>query len=338
MAAKVIRIDSEEVAWETLRLAIDRQLDFENTELSFEGADWAKFKVNYKGDKFFQSLTPSTMRGFIDFQNDLYHAIGLIVSGDPRISLFKDEQKAKYELTFKVDKGSSDVETEGKGALVQIGKEAVKKMSGRQLVIVLLTAALLFFGEKGVSHYLDTTVEGKKLEAEQERDKALIDLTKQISKDDQEKMKILNDAVKASPRARDVSEYSDHATDSIVRNSSDAREITIQGKRLDHDVISSITRGTRRSAETKIVSGRYFVRTVDTTDEDFFKVRLENEEDENDVIIASLEDAVAFERYKGVIQRAEWGRRPIRVKLSAKMIGDRVVDAKILSASTPKKK
>ncbi|MCB1540152.1 MAG: hypothetical protein KDJ25_04650 [Rhodoblastus sp.] len=334
----IIEITSEEIAWATLQKVIHRQIDTENTTLSFEKADWARFSVKFRGGKFDQSLTPSTMRGFIEFQNALYHTVGVIVRDDPAINKFTDLERERYELVFTVRSGSSDVEAEGKGSLIDLGKEALKKMSGRQTMILLLVTALLYFGKEGVSTYLTSIAEEKRIAATSERDQALIALSKEITASDQRKIEIMHEALRASQRARDVNEFKSQANDAILRNSSQADEVVLQGKNLDRQVVSSINRSTRRKAEERFIDGIYLVVGVDTSDPEVIRVKLQERDNDDSVVTAELDDLMIQQQFSGVIQRAEWQRKPIKVRMSARFVGNDIQYAKILKASSLRKK
>lgn len=213
---QVIELRTEEIAWEILAQAVRREIDCENITLSFAEADWANFNVVFSGEIFRHSLTTSTMKGLIDFQNAIYKTIGIIIRNDERISLFSNDEKTKYELIFEVKDGSSDVSTDGKNKLIELTGEAVKKMSGRQLVIVIISCALLWFGSQSFNNYIQNTVEEKKIDASKDKDKALVELASKVSSDDLEKMHIMADALKASPRTREINELKEQAIDSII--------------------------------------------------------------------------------------------------------------------------
>lgn len=333
--ATVLQISSEDIAWNVLNKAIHRELDFDDVELSFDQADWAKFRVVFRGPDYHHSITPTNMRGFIDLQNALYRSVGVMVRNDDRITLFRNEEKEEFELIFFVEEGSSDLIAKGRDLLEKLGHKIAGKMSGRQLVIVLLGFGLLYFGTGPVNNYIQHASEAAKIDAEKSRDKALIDLAASMSQNETERMKIFNDAVQASSKMKALNDFKAEANDSILRNSGKADEVVLQGRSLDKSVVGSITRGERRKSQTIFIEGKYRVVGVDTTDNEMYKVRLENTDDHT-IINAELEDAVIYKRFKSVIQKAEWDRKEIRVRMSARLVGEEIQDAKILKASFPR--
>lgn len=333
----IFEVRTENAAWDLLKKIIRNEIDCENLTIDFDSADWAKFSLKLNGDDFRQSLTSSSMRGLIDYQSSVYRSIGIILHGDDNINKFKGSEKDAFELVFSIKSGSSDVSAEGKDTLSELAKhtivEACKKMTGKQILILLLVVALGYFGQASYSRYLDAAIDGKKIEAQSDKDKSLIDLAKQISQDDKEKMQLLSSALKIVPQARDVIEHRDRAIDSIVKNASRADSIDLQGMHIDGRAISSINRSTRRKAETTTIAGEFFVLAVDTSDPDVFKVTLQNKLDDEQVVSADIDDAIVMGSAHKAIQDAEWSRKPLRITMSAKLIGGEIKGAKIIRAS-----
>jgi hypothetical protein len=48
-------------------------------------------------------------------------------------------------------------------------------------------------------------------------------------------------------------------------------------------------------------------------------------------ITASLQDALVSDEHRALIQAAEWSKRPVRVRLSARLLRSRPIDAVILT-------
>jgi hypothetical protein len=247
-----------------------------------------------------------------------------------------------YELTFKVDGGSSDVSAEGKETLIsvvaKIGEKMVGAMSPRQIFILCLTTAVIYFTSPPVLKYVEGISDDRKAELQAEKDNGMIDLVKQISKDQKDNMDTIARALSASPRARDVAEHVNDATSSILNGVSGADSIKLQGVEMDRSVVSSINRRTRRASENVLIQGNFYVLSVDTSDSDVTKVYLQDVGDKERQFIAEIDDPLVFQKAKKAIQTGEWDRVPIRVKLSARKIGDDIKYAKIISANKTKSK
>lgn len=331
IADNVIAINSEDAAWSALENILNGKIDCDKSILDFSQADWAKFDVKLTGDAFHQSITAATMRGFIEFQNAIYHSIGLIIHNDKRISLFSENEKEQFELVFKVKDGSSEVSADGKESIVAMaGKlvgSAVNNMDGKQTMIAVIVIALSFFGTKSLDFYVEKSFAGKK-------ETEMTDLIKSLSASDTKKMEIMERASKLVPNVSDITERRDDAVDSIIKSTSRSDSISIQGKELSADVVGSIRRSSRRKAENTIIDGVYYVVGVDTTDDHSFRVTLEGRDDGGETVSAEVEDKIIFANAHKAIQAAQWQRRPLRVRMSARLIGTEIRNAKIIKATS----
>lgn len=330
---KRIEIDSEQKAWDTLQAVLNKELDPEKIELSFDHAEWAKFSLYMKGERFHQSLPASSMKALVELQNSLYRSVGTIINNDGSITKLTDEEKSLFELTYYVGNGSSSILADGQTALIEAAKLAVGKMSGRQIVIVVLGFSLLFFASSGIEKYMDSSVETTRIESQSKKDQEMIGLTKHAIDTGKQNIEIISEALRASPRLKEINENHENAVDFILKNSVQADEIKIQGMTLTKENIRSLTRVSRRKSERKPLSGKYIVTGIDSSQKDVFRVRLQSENDEQTSIVADLDDPIVIDRVYRRIQISLRSKKAIRVRMQAKIVGDEVHEAKIISAT-----
>ncbi|WP_157944515.1 hypothetical protein [Mangrovicella endophytica] len=338
----VFRIDSEDSAWEALDWLIRNRAEARHARLDLSDLSWTRVHLNFKGKPFEQTVTSSIMKGVVEFQNDLYRSLSLILKDDERITRLTDAEKSKSELIFKVDKGSSDLDAQA-GDQLGLLQIAVEKMSGRQVLIAVLTLLVLYFGYHGVDSYFEHKVEEKRVEAEekgrqfdiQER-KDLYDFVQKIIKSNPDRNRIINNAFRASPTAATIGEHNRHGFDEVIRNSAAAEQLTIQGTSLSSGVISEIRRSNRATSEEVVIKDLFRVVGVDSDNPESYTVHLENE-DASQTIVAQLDDPLIQSRYQKAIQRSEWSDSLVMVHLTARRVGGMIKDAKITRAYAPRK-
>jgi hypothetical protein len=337
----VLRIANEGDAWAALSWLLQNRKEAASASINLESLDWASFSVTYRGRSFHQTVTASLMRGLVEYQTDLYRAFARLTKEDGRVSKLTDEEKEQLELVFAVKEGSSEIRADAK-SLYEAIKIAVRKMNGRQSLIAIIVLILVFFGTAGAWHYLDTTVESQRIQAEEKGreidatdHQALYDLLQKLN--DTSKSQILNNALKASPTALDISEYSSHAYGEIVRNSVSAESITIHGTDVDSKMISLLTKTRRAKSENFDVKTQFYVTGTDTTDRTSYRVQLQSVDGELD-LIAELDDPLLSNRYQSALSHAEWSGEPVTVQLTARRVGPMIKDAKIIRAYKPRQK
>lgn len=272
------------------------------------------------------------MHGLLAYQAAFYRCVALVLKDDDRITRLTDEEMSQFELVFSLRRGSTDLKAPGEDVLKALGEKVIDKMDGKHLALVVVLIAAMFFGSEGFSKYLDVAAATKTEEIQSKKDTELHDILKELIKSDQKKTEILNKALDLSDKAVAVVGHSNEAYDSIVRHASEADEIVVQGVALDKKSVSSLNKITRRSSKNVTLKSRYIIDSVDTTDPAGFVVKL-HEVGTDIVIKASLSDAVALEKFRKIMQTAEWQKKPIRVHMSARQVGDDIINAKILNVT-----
>ena len=352
--AVVVRISSEDDAWRVLSDILNDKINADDVALDFGDAKWAKVHLNFKGEIFHQTVTASVMRGIVEYQSAFYRTAALLIKDDARTNRLTDQEKDDLELIFKVQEGSSDLNADAADPLKHVLGKCVDKMSGKQVLTAIIVVALLFFGSPQVANYLNNDIEKTRIETAFKEENARIEAetkrqeiasterrdTLQVIKDlvqeNKRKTDLLEQAYEQSEAAKRIGELNRHAVDEILRNSSKADEVTIQGVTLKNNLIREITRSQRSSSTDIVVKDKFLVVGVESEDDYSFVVRLERVST-GEVIVATLEDPLLSAKHHKAIQQAEWKRRPVMVHIAARKVGDSYKDAKILRAFTPRK-
>jgi hypothetical protein len=352
--ATAIRIETEDDAWRVLRELLNDEIDADDVALDFGDADWAKVHLNFKGDVFHQTVTASMMRGMVEYQAAFYRTAALLIKDDGRTNRLTDQEKDDFELIFKVQNGSSDLNADAAEQFKNVLGKCVDKMSGKQVLTAVIVVALLFFGSPQVANYLNNDVEktrietafkeetarlaaaSKQQEIESTERRDALQTIKSLVEENKRKTDLLEKAYRESEAARRVSDFSREAVDEILRNSGKADEVTIQGVTLQQNLIKEITRTQRSRSKDVIIRDQFLVVGVESDDDTTFTVRLERVTT-GEVVVATLEDPLLSAKHHKAIQQAEWKRRPVMVHIAARLVGDAYRDAKILRAFTPRK-
>ena len=219
----------------------------------------------------------------------------------------------------------------------------MEKLDGKQALIAILVFLILFFGSAGGWIYLSHVEAMQKIEAEQkgrefdlQERKDLYDFIEQILEDKKDKTSAINKAIRLSAAANDISDFSDHAVEEVLRRSGDANEVDYQGVTFNSEVISDITSRRRAKSEKIVIKDTFLVTAVETDNATTFRVHLESTSDDY-VLAADLEDPLVSSKYQKAIQNAEWSRNPVMVHIVGRRVGETIRDAKITKAYTPRK-
>ncbi|MER8536665.1 hypothetical protein NKH61_27640 [Mesorhizobium sp. M1005] len=340
---QVVRIDSEQAAWDTLTGLLSGELRANQISLDLSDLQWTKVHVAFRGEPFHQTVTASIMRGLVEYQNDIYRSVARLLKNDGRITRLTDEEKRQLELVFSVTEGSSDLMAKAAESLGALGK-AVEKLNSKQSLIAVLAFLVLFFGATGGYIYLSHVETMKKIEAEQkgrefdqQGKKDLYQFIERMLRDKQAQAATIKRATRQSAAASDISQFSDHAVDEILRSSGDATEVVYQGLTFDADVISAITTSRRAKSERMVLQDTFLVTALETDNINSFRVHLQSIGGDWN-LVAELEDPLVGSKYQKAIQNAEWNHTPVTVHIVGRRVGESIRDAKIIKAFTPRKR
>lgn len=283
------------------------------------------------------------MSGLVEYQNDLYRSVARLIKNDGRIIRLTDAEKRQLELVFSVTEGSSELFAKAAESLGALGK-AVEKLNSKQSLIAILTFLVLFFGAAGGYMYLSHVETMKKIEAEQKgrefdqnEKKDLYDFIEKMLHDKQAQADTLKKATRQSAAASDISQYSDHAVDEVLRRSGEATEVIYQGLAFDADVISAVTATRRAKSEKMVIQDTFLVTALESENVKSYRVHLESVDGDWN-LVAELEDPLVSSKYQKAIQKAEWNHTPVTVHIVGRRVGESIRDAKITKAFTPRKR
>jgi hypothetical protein len=178
-------------------------------------------------------------------------------------------------------------------------------------------------------YWLSYRANVRKSETEKAEKIAWLDAHKDQLQHDTVRYELLIKAMARQPLLGDVEAAAEPARNEIIKAIGEERGGTIQGVRLSSEFAADVVSQKRQQGTPTEFSGIYRVARVDTTVPDGFRVTLTDIET-GDEISASLQDGLIAEEHRLAIQGAEWNKRPIKVRLRARLLRSRFVDAVIL--------
>jgi len=327
---RIFQVRNEDEAFALLQRALAGTIPEDSPGL-IDFAGWPVIEVHLPRTPVSGSITPTMMEAFIELQTAIYRAHSLLSFGSADLRGLSKSDKDRLEFRVKVNEGSSDYIAQLAKPLESIGGEVVNRMTSADLLIAVLGVALLVAGTVAFKAWLTSRTEQRKAELEKDEKRAWLETQKEQLAHDTERYRMLVSAIARQPLLADVDAVTEPARDQLIRAVGEERGGTVQGVRLAPDFVSEIGSRKRQYGTQTAFSGVYRVARVDTTVPDGFRVTLTDIES-GDEINASLQDALISEEYRAVIREAEWDKRPIRVRLQARLLRNKFVDAVVLGA------
>ena len=230
-----IVIRSEADATQYLEQALAGAFDNLSVLIKFDG--WPKLDLNVTGERYHSSIPTGLMKALVEYQSAINRAYASIACGKSVRGLTEDDRK-EVELVFDVQEGSTDTEADLWGTLSKMGEKAVERMTGKQLVITVIGAALIGSMTWGSLHWMDTQAEITKEESKNE-------LLQQVIHQNEHLVQLQADMQKTAL--------------SFVKGAYDAERISYGDVELNRPQIEAINQRSREARALDRIDGQYEV-------------------------------------------------------------------------------
>lgn len=304
--------------------------------VTFEG--WPNLTFRLTGNKFNKSITPSVMKGFIDMQSHINKAYAAFKYGDQNRRLSKEELDS-IELVITIEEGSSIIEINIGGFLESLKKSVLKKMTGKQIAITVISAAFIWGASSSYKYYLDTMREIKLTEISKESEKQTLESIRFMSEQESKRMELLTGVIESIPQLKQQNEIATESKANLLKNLNKADTIEFDDVVLDNELAKELTSTKRKTYAERRIDGIYKVVKVEPGDPAPFKVTVKNVTT-GELVSCVVQDVFLDEKEnKEIIQQGEWDREPIKLTINAKVLGDEIKSAIIIKAEKiPEKK
>lgn len=196
-------------------------------------------------------------------------------------------------------------------------------MSGTEILIGVVTIAVLYFGNSAWTTFLENRKETRMQEAGDETQRATLEALKFSSEQETKRTQILADLAKKDDRVERIERLAYDTHTEVVKALATVRESRIEGNELSSDVAEFLTRNARRTSNPARLDGSYRLMKLDWSDPSAFRVKVFN-------VMTGLQlDAVVQDdsltgKYKEALKQAEWSRKPVKLRITARAFGDNI--------------
>jgi len=324
-----LKIRSEDEAWEALRGLLQGDITIDSIE-EIELGDWVKSTLYIPDQRYDSALNAYMMKGWIDAQAAIYRSYALVSRGEANGRLLTDVEKEELELIIRVKSGSSDQEAELMDVIKEVLVGAVDKMDPTTLAIVIVGLALIWAGQSTMRNWLNNRKEERLAESNNEMMIKALETIQAVAPGDEARQAVIQNAIDQHPVLKELKGEADDAKRSLVRHASQS-DAVVNGVSVPAVAGSALTTSSRTTSEDIRKDGNYYIRKVDTTVPDGFRVHLE-EMGTGEAFQASVQEVLSSLADRQLIQDAEWNKAPVSLQVNAKVKKGRVLDAVILRA------
>jgi hypothetical protein len=321
-----VQIRSEEEAWALLeQLATNDDFDANILPVIKQ---WAKVEYTFWIDGQNAVLTAPVMRAMLDLQDGINRAFIFINEGTTNLRSLSEEERKSYEAVFKIKRGSSKIDVDLQELCKEFGKQALEKMTGKQIATVIVAFALLFGGNSywkaWLEHQKDLTV----AEANNDQIKELLTAQKYADEADLKKFELMNATIQAALGNRALIEASDEGRKGALKAAARVDGMKVAGATISPEIAKPMARSARTTSEQDTVTNQYDVIRVDTEIDDGFRVRLRDTHT-GEEFFASVRERMLSLKDRDLIQQGEWKKKPIEARLLVTRRRGEIVEARV---------
>lgn len=330
---KILVIRSEEDAYSFLESARS------GTSPSYSGirfVGWPSLELLIKGDKFNQSITPSVMKGLLEFQRGIYKAYAAAKYGESAKRL-TEEEREQLEIKVDVSRGSSQLGINFNQIAIHIVDQLAETLPPGEIILLVVFISLLFFGNSAYKNYLEDRRKTRAEDARSEVHKQLLESQKFQTEQETKRTKIIASIAKDSIRNARILESSHDAQHGILKSLAAGVESQLGDEIvLKQNFSKALAANPRKSAKEVRLDGSYRIARIDWSGLGSFKVRVEGV-DNGLNLDADVQDDSLDGKHKEAIKAAEWSRQPVWLQVNAKHFGDDDYRSVVIMAAEPPK-
>lgn len=256
-----IVISTREEAFDLIENALKGVNEDRLLDIDIEG-DWSKIRILIKGENYQASLNGRLIKALAELQTQLNRIYAHAVYGKSAKAL-SNEEREEIELTFQISKGSSIIEINLGDWLGKLGEAGLDKMTGTEIVVVVLGLAVIWGGLKAQKVYTDS----KQHEKDQEHE------TARVSKAHEEETKrqelLIEQMAKQNETIQMALKERSQMDNNIIKAAPTAESIDINGHVYDRSDIQDANRSERQSTDPKRLDDLFYVTGIVTKPEGF---------------------------------------------------------------------
>ena len=135
----------------------------------------AKLIIKIKGDNYNCSFPASFAQSLVEVQDNFYRAVSIALFGEENLKRLNSSYRDKYQLTFTIKNGSTEVESDYQQSLINLVTTAMSDMSSVEKITLLVILALIVGGTYLARWYMETKLENNKETEQTKRINQIID-------------------------------------------------------------------------------------------------------------------------------------------------------------------
>jgi hypothetical protein len=208
-------IASENDAWRLLDDSLNRRIDAgERPEFIWSG--WPYLQIDLPETPIPGSISPPMMGAFLEIQSSIYRSHAILSSGTSNLRSLNRIDKERFEFRVRVEKGSSLYLVDLQHIAERLGNDIIAKMTGTELVITVVTLAIIVAGTAVWTRLIDQRTDQRRIDSDDEKVRALMDTFKEHLEHDTRRYEMLTNALTAKPILKKIDAANEPSREAVL--------------------------------------------------------------------------------------------------------------------------
>ncbi len=301
-----------------------------DVEVSFDG--WPVLDIVLKGKDYNSTITPPIMVGLIEFQKALYRSFALAKYNSVNINKLTNAEKDELEIKVSVSQGSSIIGIDLQKILEKFMENASSKLDKKTIFGIAVIAGICYAGPTAYKTFLEEKRLQRQTEVKSQEELAKLENVKFAEEQETKRMELLTDLVSQSTQLSNIKTYSEDSKVKLIKSLRKVDKALIEGVEVDGEVATELSKNARNKSIPIRLDGIYRVLIVDTTVPSHIRIKVKDMSNQ-ETFTAAIFDNSLDQKYKTLIQEAEWSKLPIQLLINAKDVGGQIKGAEVISAT-----
>jgi len=315
-----LKISSEGDAFDLIQKALTDQIGEQPCKLIFE--NWPILTIKLEGEGYNSTITPDLAEALVSLQHALDRSYARLVHDLATSRGLSIEEREALKFKAKVESGSSLIEINLGEWAERVGLALTEKMTPKQLVTIVVTAAVVAGSTIAYKDFLTSHSEDKKIEAGM-KERVL------LSQEETKRHEILVKALSDSPQLTNAAQDFDHARVDMLRGVGDADSLTVSGITLDRAEANTVARSKRSESKDIQANGQYKIVEVNWSHENEVRLKVADAKTGRE-FVASFKDDSLNQSQITMLQNEVWKRKPIYLSINATELRGQITTAVVI--------
>ena len=284
-----------------------------------------------------RSISAHVMNGNLSvafgYQTGIYRAYALLQHGSANVNALTRDEKRELQLVVQVAGGSTSLLPDLTECLTKLLQKCGEEVKPKHVIITILALGLMYFGGNAWRDYLQNRVDVRKIETSSKEMKEVLQHLEYAGTLENERLNLIAGLAQSDRAIETVMQDSQSAHRALLKGISNADTAKFDSATITAPVARELIRNTRQSPQEMRMDGVYRIVRVNSGHDDGFLINLRNVTT-NETFTAQLDaDFPLSESEKAILSAAEWKKRPVQLKINARKIGKRIINAVILGVA-----